>query len=93
MEKISVDRYMLIVTIERKIYQPLFFKDIKEAQHQMCITIAAQMKMDADSLAQEFFETGDIEEDDFGITSMSAWADNYNHDNVDCTIFDLNNLE
>ena len=29
MEKISVDRYMLIVTIERKIYQPLFFKDIK----------------------------------------------------------------
>ena len=51
------------------------------------------MKMDADSLAQEFFETGDIEEDDFGITSMSAWADNYNHDNVDCTIFDLNNLE
>lgn len=93
MKKISVNRYMLIVTIERKIYQPLFFKDIKEAQHQMCITIAAQMKMDADSLAQEFFETGDIEEDDFGITSMSAWADNYNHDNVDCIIFDLNNLK
>lgn len=93
MEKISVDRYMLIMTIERKICQPLFFKDIEDAQRQMCITIAAQMEMDADSVTQDFFENGDIEEADFGITSMSAWADNYNHDNVDCTIFDLNNLE
>ena len=93
MEKISVDRYMLIMTIERKICQPLFFKDIEDAQRQMCITIAAQMNMDADSVTQDFFENGDIEEDDFGITSMSAWADNYNHDNVDCTIFDLNNLK